>query len=227
MRHVHSGCQRAVRDCAVLKIWIREVAVSRDSIQSFLDRLAAGGAAPGGGAANALAAGTAAALLSMACRLTIGRVRFAQHEMMLVTALGDSEELRRRATDLVDGDVAAYGAVSAARALPRSTDDERSRRSARIQGTMVGATEVQVQVGEVAAELLHLGRRITGTVNPNAAADLAVGLLLAEAALAGAVLNVRTNIALITDANLRLPLEDRLRALIARVPSSQPTPDNS
>ncbi len=40
------------------------------TLASFLDRLASGEPAPGGGAAAALAGATAAALVAMACRVT-------------------------------------------------------------------------------------------------------------------------------------------------------------
>ncbi|HLJ66939.1 MAG TPA: cyclodeaminase/cyclohydrolase family protein [Chloroflexota bacterium] len=187
------------------------------SIDRFLEALAAGSATPGGGAATALAAAAAAALIAMTCRLTLGRDRFRQHERTLAAALQSAERARRHALDLVAGDVAAYAAVSDARALPRATADERRRRAGHIRQSMEGATHVQLRTADVAAGLIELSAGLAGCTNPNAAADLGVGVLLARVALEGAALNVRTNLALIQDepfrASITAELEQLLRAL--------------
>ena len=49
------------------------------TIGRWLDDLASGAPAPGGGAVAAMHAAMGAGLVSMVCELTIGRPRYAQH----------------------------------------------------------------------------------------------------------------------------------------------------
>ena len=59
-----------------------------ESIGGWLEALASSAPAPGGGAAAALEAAMAAALLEMVCNLTIGKPAYAEHD--------DDDDLRPR-----------------------------------------------------------------------------------------------------------------------------------
>ena len=98
-------------------------------MRAFLDQLAARTPTPGGGGAAAVTGALAAGLVAMAARFSVRQLTGADD-------LADrADELRRRATDLVDLDARAYQAVLELRtreALPgRPSCRWRSRRSAR------------------------------------------------------------------------------------------------
>ena len=53
------------------------------TVHAFLDELASASPTPGGGSASALAAAMGAAMVSMACNLTVGREKFKEVEAEL------------------------------------------------------------------------------------------------------------------------------------------------
>jgi formiminotetrahydrofolate cyclodeaminase len=181
------------------------------SVSSFLDELATGNPAPGGGSAIALAVAMGAALVSMSCRLTLGRDRYQEHQESMMATLEAAEELRRRALILASEDTAAYSAVVQARALPRGTAEQQLIRTFHIQETLKVATNVPLRTCALASQVVELSARILDQVNPNAVADLNVGTLLARAALDGAALNVETNLALIDDEDFKSAASAELR----------------
>ena len=86
-----------------------------ETIGSFLTRLAARSAAPGGGATGALHAAQAAALLAMVARFSDGP-RYDAETVGRVRAAADG--LAEEAVDLAVADETAFGKVAAAYQLP-------------------------------------------------------------------------------------------------------------
>ena len=107
-----------------------------ETIGSFLTRLAARSAAPGGGATGALHAAQAAALLAMVARFSDGP-RYDAETVGRVRAAADG--LADEAVDLAVADEAAFGKVAAAYQLPRQTPEEKEARSAAIAEATGGA----------------------------------------------------------------------------------------
>jgi formiminotetrahydrofolate cyclodeaminase len=188
---------------------------SSTPIDGFLTALAAGTPTPGGGGAAALMAASGAALVSMVCNLTVGRPRFAAVEERLGAALAAAERLRREAEELIAADAAAYGAVAAAVALPRETEDDKAMRKTRLQQALKGATEPPLRTAECAAAILRLCADVADGGNPNVLSDIAVGALAARAALDAAALNVRVNLHAIRDPAFVATGEARLDAALA------------
>ncbi len=177
----------------------RDGDIAAQTVGGFLDALASDAPAPGGGAAAALSAAMGAALVSMVCNLTVGRERYQAHEEVMRAALGEAEELRTRALALATADGDAFGAVGAAYALPRKTDEEKAARTARVQEVLKGAAGPPLRTVAVAARVVELCVEIAPWGNPNVVSDVGVAALSARAALDGAALNVRVNLALIRD----------------------------
>ena len=170
-----------------------------ETIADFLDELASGAPVPGGGAAAALEAALGAALVSMVCHLTIGKEKYRAYEQTMIEARATADELRARALALVAEDSASFSAVGAAYALPRGSDEEKAARQARIQEALKGATDVPLRTVALAARVIELCAHIVDGANTNAISDVGVGALSARAALDGAALNVKINLALIKD----------------------------
>src|SRR5437763_1696005 len=161
------------------------------ALDGWLEDLAGGAPVPGGGSAAALAGALAGALVTMVARLTVGRKAYAAVERRAAEVLAEADTLRAELRRLVDDDAAAYTKVSAAYAIPK--DDPARGRA--IDVALAGAAQPPVEVARRAARLVTLAREIAGIGNKNARSDAKVAAALARAAVAGAIENVRVNVA--------------------------------
>ncbi len=168
-------------------------------ISTFLDALAARQSTPGGGGAAALTGAQAAALLSMVVNFTLGNQKYAAVADAMTAYLVQSEELRHDLLALADGDVAAFGAVSACYSMARTTDAEKAARTAALQQALKGAAEVPFTTAEKALAILDLAVPIGRDGNANVVSDVATALYLAYAALQSAIVNVNINLKFIKD----------------------------
>ena len=185
------------------------------TLDGWLDDLAGGAPVPGGGSAAALAGALAAALVAMVARLTIGRKAYAGVQQRVAEILAEADALRAQLRRLADDDAAAYTKVSAAYRLPKS--DPRRTRAA--DEALIGAAQTPLAMARGAARLLALANEIGTIGNRNAHSDAKVGEALARAALAGAVENVRVNVASLSEPGLGQSLleeANRLERAVSR-----------
>ena len=170
-------------------------AAAGPTLDGWIDDLAAASPVPGGGSAAALAGTLAGALVVMVARLTIGRKAYATAEPRAREILADAETLRGDLRRLVDDDAAAYTRVSDAYKIPK---DDPSRGRA-IDAALLGAAHTPLEAARRAERLIRLAQEIGTIGNKNARSDALVAEALARAALAGAVENVRVNVAALSD----------------------------
>jgi glutamate formiminotransferase/formiminotetrahydrofolate cyclodeaminase len=166
---------------------------------SFLDSLAAGSATPGGGSAAAYGAAMAAALVGMVARLTIGKSKYAAVEGRMQEIAAAADELRLSLNGAVARDAQAFDSVMAAMRLPRQTTVEKAARADAIERATHVAAAVPLEVGQHATTVCELAAEAAETGNANAATDAASALALARAAIAAAGLNVKVNVAGVSD----------------------------
>ncbi|HEX9987999.1 MAG TPA: cyclodeaminase/cyclohydrolase family protein [Chloroflexia bacterium] len=183
------------------------------TVEDFIIQLASASPTPGGGSASALAGAMAAAMVEMACNLTVGREKFRDAEEELQVVLARAKELREQMLAAVDEDTDAYDAVSQAYKLPKSTDAEKSERTAAIQAALKQASDVPFRVAQAAAETAQLAVIAVEKANPNVASDARVARLLADAARDGAVANVEINLSSITDSDYADRMREELEGL--------------
>jgi methenyltetrahydrofolate cyclohydrolase len=160
---------------------------------TFLDELASGAPTPGGGSAAAIMGAMGAALVSMVCNVTIGKKGHEAVEAEMKSVRDESEKLRLRLTALVAEDVAAFDALMAAYRLPKSSEEDKSRRAAAIQSSLLGATETPLACARACAEVVALSRRAGEKGFAGVISDAGVGVLAANTALRSAALNVYIN----------------------------------
>jgi formiminotetrahydrofolate cyclodeaminase len=160
---------------------------------AFLDELASGAPTPGGGSAAAIMGAMGAALISMVCNVTIGKKGHETVESEMKAVRDAAEKLRLRLTELVAEDIAAFGALMAAYRLPKGSEDDKSRRAAAIQSSLLGATEAPLACARACAEVVALSRRAGEKGFAGVISDAGVGVLAANTALRSAALNVQTN----------------------------------
>lgn len=177
------------------------------TIDEFLTQLAARVPAPGGGATAALHAAQAAALIAMVGRYSTGD-KYAAHAEEIGRIVTESDELREEALRLAENDSAAFAAVANAFRLPKSTDDEKSARSAAIAAALLGACAPPADVIDAAGRLVELAEALLPVGNRNVITDVAAAAEAARAAATTARVNIEINLAGITD-------EESRRALLA------------
>jgi formiminotetrahydrofolate cyclodeaminase len=125
-----------------------------------------------------------------------------------------SEALRQRLADLIEADVEAYTGYSKATKMPRETDEQKAERAAAVQAALKTATEVPMGVAESAVQVMDLCMPAAEKGNKYLVSDAGVAVLMAEAALRSAALNVLINLGSIKDeefvAEKRAQLEELL-----------------
>ena len=180
------------------------------TLRAFSDELSSDTPVPGGGSAAAYAGAMGAALAAMVARITVKK----ESSEGLRAFAEEMDGLRAEFLRFVDEDSAAYARVAAAMKLPRKTEEEKAARQEAIQGALLGASRVPLEVARTARRLLDACERAVESASPMTASDVGVGALMAEAALRGAALNVMINLASIKDpAQVKVLSEDLDRVL--------------
>lgn len=180
-----------------------ERAYIKDTVESYLDKLASGEPEPGGGSAAALAGALGAALVSMVTNLTLGKEKYAGVENDMAEIKKVSERLRHRLGDLVSLDADAYAAVASAMKLPKTDEGEKKVRRDVLQAALKRAAEVPTDVVVAASEVARVCLPAAEKGNPNAVSDAGVAVVFADAAAQAAALNVKINLAWIEDEDFK------------------------
>ena len=187
------------------------------TLRDFVDQLSSSAPVPGGGSASAVAASLGAALVAMVGSLSQGRPRYADHGDLHATSIETGRRLAARFLQLADEDATAYDAFARAMKLPRDTEDEQQRRRDALSEAARGASEVPLATVEACLELVSAAESLVGRSNVNAASDLDVAALLAEAAARGAAANVLINLPAVGDESYVGETTARVMALLASV----------
>ena len=168
-------------------------------VTNFLDELASNAPAPGGGSVAAVSGALGAALVSMVCNLTLGKKAYADVQDEINDLLVESEALRQELTDLLEEDVKAYTGYSKAAKMPRGTEEEKAERQVVMQAALKVATDVPLAIAEAAVKVMDLCMPAAEKGNKWAVSDAGVAVLMAEAALLSAALNVLINLGSLKD----------------------------
>jgi methenyltetrahydrofolate cyclohydrolase len=174
-----------------------------ESIGSFLTRLAARSAAPGGGATGALHAAQAAALLAMVARFSDGP-RYDAETVGRVRAAADG--LADEGVGLAAADSAAFEKVVAAYRLPKDTPEAKAARSAAIADAMAGAARPPADLMAASVRLVGLAEELLPVANKNVISDIGAAAAAISAAAVTAALNIEANLPAIKDPALAAEL---------------------
>ncbi len=160
---------------------------SNESVEDFLDSIAAETPAPGGGS-------VAAVVVEMAASLAAMTARFARnHWDGAAGAVAQAEALRARAAPLAQEDAEAYEAVLTAMRMPADLEPE--VRNTLIGDTLSRAADAPLRIAETGADVAELGATLAENGNPNLRGDAAAAALLSEAAARVAANLVEINLA--------------------------------
>jgi formiminotetrahydrofolate cyclodeaminase len=167
-----------------------------ESIGSFLTRLAARSAAPGGGATGALHAAQAAALLAMVARFSDGP-RYDAETVGRVRAAADG--LADEGLGLAAADSAAFEKVIAAYGLPKDTAEAKAARSDAIADAMAEAARPPADLMAASVRLVGLAEELLPVANKNVISDIAAAAAAISAAALTAAVNIEANLSGIED----------------------------
>ena len=165
------------------------------SVTGFTEELASNSSAPGGGSVSALAGALAAGLTSMVAALTHEKKEFLVKKPMMEDVGIHAQGLKDTLLYLVDEDTNAFNGILSALRLPVSSDEEKKIRKESILNANRYAIDIPLKVAETSLKVLELADKLVNEGNPNSVSDAGVAGEMALAAVRGACLNVRINLA--------------------------------
>ncbi len=183
--------------------------------KKFTDDLASSAPAPGGGGASAYCGALAAALASMVGNLTVGKKTYAAVEDSMRSKLAELEGIRQRLLDLIDEDAEAFLPLAAVYRMPKSTPEEQEARDLAMQDALVGACDVPLRIMDTCLEVLDYSKYMAENGSVLARSDAGAAAVLAKAAVQAASLNIRVNIASMSDAALAADYRARCNDMVA------------
>ncbi len=176
----------------------------------FLEAVASNRPTPGGGSVAALAGALAASLAHMVAGLTVNRKKYAEVQDKVTAVQEEASTLRQQLTDAITEDAAAFEAVMAAF---RSKDLPEKEKESQIQQATIGAGEVPLRVARLSYRAAQLAAELAKVGNVNAVTDATAGVLLAQAAVETAALNVKINATNIDNKQLVATWQEELATL--------------
>lgn len=186
------------------------------SCTEFLNLLSSKEPVPGGGGASAYVGALGMALGSMVGNLTLGKKKYQDVEEEIKELLVKSEAVMIELIKLVDKDAEAFFPLSQAYGLPKNTDEEKAVRERVLQGALVGATMVPLDIARCSCKALDLLEEYGKKGTRIAISDVGVGAYFAKAALLGAKLNVLINTNIMKDEKLKEDIETELNVLVEK-----------
>lgn len=162
-------------------------------IDDFLDVLASKSPVPGGGGATALAAAIGSALCSMTCSLTIGKKKYADVEEDIKALDESARALRTRFVELIEEDAEGFEPLAAAFRMPSETQEQLELKQETLEREYVGACKVPFEIMDCCCQGISICIQVAQKGSQMVLSDVASGLILLEAALRSASLNIYIN----------------------------------
>jgi len=185
-------------------------------VSNFLNELASNSPTPGGGSVAALAGALGAALISMVGNLTVGKKKYEDVEEDIKKIISSSEKLRYELSQLIEEDVKVFNNFMATYKMSKETEDEKKKRAEMIQESLIKAAKVPLKVAYKCLDILSLSKEVAEKGNINVVSDAGVAVLMAEAALESAILNVKINLRMIKDEKIRKELYSSIKEILLK-----------
>lgn len=190
------------------------------TVKDFIDELGSNSPAPGGGSVSALSASIASTLVTMVLNLTIGKKEYMEYEDFIkdeiVKSLNHGENYKEEFLDLMEKDTSAFLSLMDAFRMPKNTEEEIQIRKEKIQRGNNEALEIPFEVSQKAYKLYNYIDIAAEYGNKNALSDTGVAALLVEAAVEGALLNVKINILGLKDEDRKKELTEKCEIILEK-----------
>lgn len=178
--------------------------VAERTIGEYLDALSGSQAMPGGGSAAGIVGALAAATAEMMASLT------REPSEALLEAKARLAELQQRALQTSSEDEASYGGYLEALKMPKSTDEEKALRKAKLAEMLEASARVPLTLAVVAVEIVDALENVILDGNKTVLGDAESAIILAQATVEVCQVNVSANLPYIKDE----VLADELRTSI-------------
>jgi formiminotetrahydrofolate cyclodeaminase len=188
---------------------------STQRLGEWLSELGSADPVPGGGAAAAVTASLAAALVEMVCNVSAGKAGLEEHEQHLAQVRDAARGFRLGSLTLADHDAEAFTALLAAYRLPREDPAQQVARREAVQAATLRAATVPLEVAGNGAGVARLAAQLPGRSARSVLSDVGAAATCAAAAIDAAAVNVEINLRTLTDSAIRVTLSDRLTRHLA------------
>jgi glutamate formiminotransferase / formiminotetrahydrofolate cyclodeaminase len=180
----------------IIEYLLKDKAVTRlvsMNLADFADETASESPAPGGGSISAYVGALGASLAAMVANLSSHKKGWDDRWKEFSGWAERGQHYKNELVRLVDLDTMAFNKIMASFALPKSTDEEKERRTAALQEATRYAIEVPFAVMKAAYQSMEVIKAMAEIGNPNSITDAGVAALCARTAVLGAFLNVKIN----------------------------------
>ena len=181
------------------------------SCAEFTKLLGAKVSMPGGGAASALVGALGAALCEMAANFTVGNKRYYDVEPEMKSIVERAGKLRVRMLALADEDAKAFPELSAAWKLPK---DYPGRKEI-YEAAAIKACKAPLEMIKCCCEAMDMLEIVMEKGNIMLISDVGCGVLLCEAAMNAAAMNIYINTSGLRDNAEALELESEVDTRLA------------
>ena len=172
----------------------------KSSLTAFTDETASESPAPGGGSIAAYVGSLGVALGTMVANLSAIKRGWDDQWNFFSEWAEKGQAIKDKLLYLVDEDTEAFNGIMTAIRMPKSTDDEKKKRSTALINATKNAIEVPLEVMKAAYSSYELLELMAEKGNPASVSDAGVGALCSHSAVYGAYLNVLINCADFKDA---------------------------
>ena len=186
----------------------------RMTVAGFARETASESAAPGGGSVSATMGAFGAALATMVANLSAHKRGWDSRWKEFSDVAEQGQAVMEELLSLVDEDTAAFDRIMEVFSMPKGTEQEKAARAAALQEATLGAAMVPLRTMETALKAMPLALKMAQSGNPASASDAGVAALAARAAIRGAELNVRINVAGLEDKAPAEALLSRAREIL-------------
>jgi formiminotetrahydrofolate cyclodeaminase len=164
-----------------------------ETLDAYLERLAADAAVPGGGSAAALVASFGAALTTMVARIARRNPKNSSSTEALDAIVERGDALRVELADARLRDEAAFAAVVAAQVLPKQTEVDKTMRRQAVDDALARAAAEPLRASALSLNVLELLEKLLEFPIQALRSDVGSAAEFASAALASCAYNVRIN----------------------------------
>ncbi len=165
------------------------------SLTAFTDETASESPAPGGGSIAAYVGSLGVALGTMVANLSAIKRGWDEQWNFFSEWAEKGQGIKERLLYLVDEDTEAFNGIMSAIRMPKSSDEEKRKRSQALVRATKNAIEIPLEVMKTAYDSYDLLETMAEKGNPASVSDAGVGALCAHTAVHGAYLNVLINCA--------------------------------
>ena len=187
------------------------------TLVEFTDELSTDSPAPGGGSVAALCLSISGALSSMVANLTFDKKGYESHWEAVKPIAERGQSIKAKAMAAIDEDTEAFNEMMAAMKLPKKTDEDKALREDAMQEATKKAIMVPFQILELSVKAVELAAEIVVIGNSNALSDAGVAAITANAAAQSAYLNVKINMAGITDDKFKQEIMSKSEIILAKI----------